>query len=406
MLNISTKKNFVEEKNMPITILHIFPTNIENQTRLFKEARYVLVTGIAQKVIVIGLWHKNQPQHEYLDFGLHVFRVKTLLRTMLVKGKGFRSPLFRKLLSLYSLIEFSLASFRFVKNEKIDFISCHYVTTLPFCYFLSVLSNAKLIYVPHELETERFGVSGVRKRIDQIIERFFINFPSQIVVVCEPISDWYRSTYRLNNVHVVRNAPESDAVTINRPVEGTFRDFFDIPQGSTLFIYQGLFGVGRGTSQLLEIFSRLDSEKYHLVLMGYGDSISQGKVEEASDRYPNIHYKPAVPRKWITSYTAGADIGIVVSERASLSYQYSLPNKFYEYVHAGLPVIVSDNLTYLTFLIKHHKLGWSIPLHDLEEAILTAADSHLDDYKKRAIEFSATAVWESDAHVYADIYRR
>lgn len=380
--------------------LHLFLTNIQNQTRLFKEARYLIQGSIVERVVVLGLWTEGLPREEITDYGLEIRRLPILVR----RYRNAWKPI-RKLLALVSVMQYTLHALSLARSISPTHISCHNATMLPVVWLAAAVSGAVLIYVPHELETHRFGMSRLEKLFTKIVEKLLIRKAREIVVVCEPIADWYRNAYGLKNVYVVRNVPESDAIQVRRPVDGSFRDRFNIPKTATIFIYQGLFGEGRGTDQLLKIFSQIDGLQFHLVLMGYGEAGSQQQVERAAETCANIHYQPAVSREWITSYTSGADVGIVISENASLSYQYSLPNKFYEYVHAGLPVLASNNLVYMSNLIREKKIGWSVPFDELNKAILNVANSDLKGYCDRARKFAAGAVWESDAAVFPHIYR-
>ena len=51
---------------------------------------------------------------------------------------------------------------------------------------------------------------------------------------------------------------------------------------------------------------------------------------------------PPVPTGEVVRWAAGADVGLALIQNVSLSYFLSLPNKLFEYVAAGLPVVASD----------------------------------------------------------------
>ena len=182
-----------------------------------------------------------------------------------------------------------------------------------------------------------------------------------MVVVSQPIAQWYRNFYGLSNVYVLRNLPEKSSVKQRDLPGGDFRSRFNIPEGAVVFIYQGLMAPERGTGALLKIFTELNPEISHLVLMGYGDQSHQDEINDYVKRYPNIHFQPAVSADWITSYAAGADFGISINNDISVSYRYSLSNKFFEYIHSGLGIIVSDNMEHQCDIIKSFDLGYCIP---------------------------------------------
>jgi glycosyltransferase involved in cell wall biosynthesis len=119
----------------------------------------------------------------------------------------------------------------------------------------------------------------------------------------------------------------------------------------------------------------------------------------------NIHYQPAVPADDIVSHTAGADIGVFITRSEALSYRYSLPNKFFEYAHAGLPILVSANLSYLSELVASNSLGWSVPAESIAEKVRELVNIDLEPFRQQVRTFAADAVYERDAEVFRTVYR-
>lgn len=384
--------------------LHVFLSSIESETRLFKETRYTIEQGIFDRVVVLGTLANGLKRREVTASGLEIERLQLLIgrygRTSLMR----RLPLLRKLIAALSMVQFLLFCVLRARHLKPTHVSCHNVMLLPAAWAAARLSGSRLIYVPHELETQRSGLGAVMQRLQAWTEQLFVRSASQIVVVCDPIAGWYRNRYGLTNVHVARNVPERDAIEVRPVPEGNFRERFNIPDRATVFIYQGMFGKARGTDRLLEMFIRLDPTAGHLVLMGYGEPADQAEIDSVVARHPNIHYQPAVPREWIISYTSGADIGLLIVEHAPLSYRYALPNKFFEYAHAGVPILVSDNFEYLSTMIANEGTGWSTPYDEVERQIQTLTTIDLTPYRARAREFAQSAVWEADAKIFETVY--
>jgi glycosyltransferase involved in cell wall biosynthesis len=385
--------------------LHVFLSSIESETRLFKEARYTIEQGIFDRVVVLGLWAQGLEHREVTSYGLEIHRLTVLIRRF-GDGKLLRRfTLLRKVVAALSMLQFSVLAVLQARQLKPSHVSCHNVMLLPLAWTAARASRAHLVYVPHELETRRSGLGAAMQKLQGLTERMFIHAARQIVVVCEPIAKWYRDRYVLENVHVVRNVPEREAVEVRAIPSGNFRERFNIPDSATVFIYQGLFGKARGTDRLLEIFSGLDPNVGHLVLMGYGEGSDQVEIDECVATRSNIHYQPAVPREWIISYTCGADIGLLIVEHAPLSYRYALPNKFFEYAHAGVPVLVSDNFELQSETIASEGIGWSAPYDCIEDVILNLTKTDLAPYRERARKFASSALWEADAQVYETVYR-
>ena len=385
-------------------VLHIFLSSIENETRLYKEANYNLKSGICSKVAVFGLWNENLPLYEITNYGLEILRIKTMIRKYRNSNFLHRFSLLRKTIAVLSLVQYTLNCVFLAIKMRPDHISCHNAIMLPIAWASARLSGATLEYLPHELETQRSGLSGIAKRTTAFIERLFIYSARNIVVVCDPIRDWYQNTYGLNNIHVVRNLPEKDAVNIRDIPTGGFREQFNIPDSAKVFIYQGLFSAGRGIEALMECFKDIDCSKGHLVFMGYGENNYQVIIDAATQQYPNIHFHPPVDREWIVSYSATVDVGIFISEQASKSYRYALPNKFFEWVHAGLPILVSENLEYQARLLGEGGLGWSVTLSELTKAIEKISQTDLTEFIQNTRKYSSYTIWENDAKVFAEVY--
>ena len=277
---------------------------------------------------------------------------------------------------------------------------------LPIAWLAAKISGATLEYLPHELEIERTGLEGIMKKLTIFIENLFIKSARNIVVVCDPIKDWYEKTYDLNNIYVVRNAPERKATGVKNIQEGDkFRTKFNIPETAKIFIYQGQFSMGRGIEFLLEAFSEIDSSKCHLVLMGFAEGDYQSLIDKAVEKHSNIHYQPAVSRDMIVSYSACADVGIFITEKVSLCDALALPNKFLEWAHAGLPVLVSKNYQYQASILEKEGFGWSIEFDELKKNILTIVNSDLSSFQDNAISYARNAVWEKDAKIFSEVYK-
>ncbi|MFC7407836.1 glycosyltransferase [Hydrogenophaga atypica] len=378
----------------------------ENASRLYKEAAYTLKNGICRRVVVLAFWNEGLARNETTTDGLEIKRLPTVLHRY--KNAVFlrRFVLLRKVVALLSLFQYAFDCIQTTRRLNPDHVSCHNAFMLPVAWAAARSTGATLEYLPHELETERAGLKGMFKRITTLIERRFIRSARNVVVVCEPIHEWYRSTYELDNVYVVRNVPEQAAVQVRPVPEGSFRERFNIPEAATLFIYQGQISIGRGIDELIDVFSRLEPTIAHIVFMGYTEGGYKDILGAAVQAHSNIHFQPAVPRDQIVSYSAGADVGIFVVPEVPLNDRFALPNKFFEWSHAGLPMLFSDNLEYLSGLAREGSFGWSCRFEEVESKILEICDTDLEPFVESVRRFAAPAVWDQDAKIFAHIYRQ
>jgi glycosyltransferase involved in cell wall biosynthesis len=323
-----------------------------NESRIMKSCNSIIKLGLVDEVVIIGFCNENLKRREKLSQNINVIRIPLWIRMY-----TFKKSMWSKVVAGISILQYFIGIIYYALKTKPNYISCHNAQTLPACVLAKFLSGAILIYEPHELEAERAGLGKIGQSIVKVIERKFIRFCYKVITVCEPISDYYLAEYALpkNKVLTIRNVPINPFLGKNFPRTNFFREEFDISDESIIFIYQGIINDLRGLKNYLETFSQLD-DRYHLVMMGFGDGVE--KVIDYSKRFKNIHYKAAVPVDEIIKYTSSADIGLFILPGVlPMSYKFALPNKFYEYIIAGLYICVSENLEYLSEIVKNHELG-------------------------------------------------
>ena len=116
-----------------------------------------------------------------------------------------------------------------------------------------------------------------------------------------------------------------------------------------------LRGVGKGRSieNILNAFSD-KGVLSHIVFVGYGELAT--RIKNYSFEHLNIHLHAAVSHENVVEIAGSADIGFCLLENVSLSDYYALPNKFFEYIFAGTPIIASD-FPELSNSVNNYKLG-------------------------------------------------
>ena len=383
--------------------LHLFLSSIEHETRLFKEARATLDLGIFDDVRVLGLQAFGRPDDEIHESGLRIRRLRTASSRQ-VSSHRTGSRIRRVVNAGLSLVQYAAASIQEAWRGKPSHITCHNPILLPIAFLAARTCGAKVVYAPHELEAERTGLQGLYRKCSAAAERHFAPLCASVVVVCKPIADWYRDRYGLKVVHVVRAIPEGRAVAArDMTAREQIRSAHGVPEHALLFIYQGLLESARGIDSLIDAFLGLD-EPYHLMFMGYGSS--EHAIREAMLKSPRIHFQPAVPVDEIVRYSAAADVGIfVLANPVSRSYALCLPNKFFEYLCAGLPVVVSDNLELLSALVAEHRLGWVVSPLNLAAVVRSCTPEAIGGFISDVDRFAAENSWQNEKQVFRAIYK-
>ena len=258
--------------------MHISMTPFRNESRVIRETTSLLKGGLVDRVTILALHEGDLPEIENLISGATVVRLR--LRT-----RGWPSNL---VVQVFKYIELCWKAFQHARREKVHVVNVHALALLPIGASLKVFLGAKLVYDAHELETERHGLSGTRKRLSRICERALIPRVDLTIVVSPAIKSWYLDAYGDIPVVVVLNTPP----LIDVARTSLLGDFLGIAPEKTLVIYQGALARGRGVEELIDAFRANGDSEYELVLLGYGEL--EAECAAAAKECANIHLHPAV----------------------------------------------------------------------------------------------------------------
>ncbi|MFY7964198.1 MAG: glycosyltransferase family 4 protein [Chitinophagaceae bacterium] len=378
--------------------IHIFFSTIENESRLMKETGSLVSLNLVDEILIIGKGEDFLKRSEKVD------EKREILRLSLLKQNGAISSPIRRVKGLIRIFQFNFKVLYLIIKKRPAFISCHNLMLLPIASIAKFFSRAKLIYTPHELETERTGLTTLNKKLSKLSESFFIRFANKVLVVCDPIKDWYFKIYNLKNIFVLPNLPYNPFINTTLYRTNWLRKEFNIPDEHYLFIYQGVIDKARGCADLIENFKNAKTDR-HLIFMGYGSMVEE--LKQMTLHCKNIHYKPAVAVNQIINFTSSADIGIFyIPTEITLSYKFSLPNKFFEYLMAGLPVIVSENLEYLSQKIYANKLGWvlSSEKKDFIERINSITKKEIQEIQEHVLPYAKQNGWQFEEKILNEVY--
>ena len=205
----------------------------------------------------------------------------------------------------------------------------------------SARRGARLVYDSHELFVEQSSLvhrAGVRG-FWRWLERRLVRRVDRVLTVSAAIADKLQQPYDLEPPPVlVRNLPPfREPVAGNGLRQALGLDGDDEP----LVLYQGGFLTDNGLAEQITAMSRVEFGR--LVLLGSGPMEESLRSQVASmGLHDRVHFLPRKPFPQLHPLTCGADLGLCVIKPAGNSFLWSMPNKLFEYLMAGLPVLAGD----------------------------------------------------------------
>ena len=206
----------------------------------------------------------------------------------------------------------------------------------------------KLVYDIHEYIP---GLPiGLHKRSGyENLENEYAHRADAFVTVSPGLKDLTERRFSVPTV-IVLNAPDLISATNTRPL----REVVGLSREETLMVYVGGIAPHRGAELLIETMPNLE-KNIHLVFVsasmsGYVAFLKERSNEAGiSDR---VHFAPFVEPEAVVSYISSADLSLIPLSRKIENYEIALPNKLFQSIHAGVPVVVSNNPDMEQFVTK------------------------------------------------------
>lgn len=303
--------------------------------------------------------------------------------------------------------EYNIRLFLFQLFHRSQLLVANDLDTLLATWLASRLKGNPVVYDSHEYYcgtpelVNRPFVQGIWRRI----ERWIFPKLKDIITVNDSIASLYEKEYG-KKLYVVRNIPRKQ----NFEVSETRKDL-GIPEEKTILLLQGAgINIDRGVEELVEAIQYVN-ENTILLIVGSGDvvDILKKKVKEL-ELEEKTRFIPKVPFQKLKAYTANADFGLTVDKDTNINYRFSLPNKLFDYIHAGIPVIAS-RLPEIEKIITKYNIGTFIENHDprhIAEVLNNAVEDKEKQvtWKENLAKARKELVWENEEKTLKRIYEK
>jgi len=237
-------------------------------------------------------------------------------------------------------LELNVRFFLFLLFTRNDLVYCVDADTALSAVMAKKFKTFQMVFDAHELFSEVPELEG-RKRVKKIwqrIEKMAILSANQCITVSSSIAEHYKNLYG-EKFYLVRNFP------VPRPTEITHSH-------KPYIIYQGALNKGRGVEMLIEASKELDVE---IKIAGVGDLMEELKLLVSHYQLEKkVAFLGNLSPEVLSKVTADAWIGYNLLENVGLSYYYSLSNKTFDYMQAGIPQLIPDFPEYNQLNAQYH----------------------------------------------------
>ncbi len=282
--------------------------------------------------------------------------------------------------------------------------------------WIADLKKKPLVYDSHEYFLGQAGLDQkpIRRNVWKFIEGRVFSRLKYMYTVSESIRNLYRRDYD-KKLFVVRNLPLCDPKIAELAAdEEKWIQSIDqqIPQNKHLLLLQGA-GINeqRGAEELVYSMIFLDASQYHLLIIGGGDVFDKlEKIIEQNQLADKITLISKVPFAVLAHFTRKAQLGLSIDKPTVINHRFSLPNKLFEYLHAGVPVLAS-RLVEQEKIIHQYDVGDFIEDHHPEHIAQKIKDifanpQQLSRWKKNTRRVREELNWENESKIVIDIFKQ
>ncbi len=293
-------------------------------------------------------------------------------------------------------IEYNIRLFFYLLFTRFDLVCAIDLDTILPCLWASQLKRKIRVYDAHELFCEmkevvtRPAIYKTWKKIERYAVPKFLNG----YTVSQSIADEFRKMYGVDYA-VIRNIP---VLSDQLPSSGNHSEKY--------ILYQGAVNEGRSFETLIPAMQYVNSK---LLVCGEGNFYEQARaLIKQYHLEEKIELRGYVQPEKLKEITANAMLGITIFENTGLSNYYSLANRFFDYIQAGVPQVC---VNYPEYRLINHQYEVACLIDDLEPATIAAAiNKILDDeaYRQRLVAYCKEASklfnWQNEAEGLNNFY--
>ncbi len=296
---------------MPQKIIFTVTNDLSYDQRMIRICRSMAQAGY--EVLLVGVKRRDSP-----PLAEAAYRQKRL-RVLFGRGKLFYAG-------------YNISLFFYLLGRKADALCAIDLDTILPVYFISRLKDIRRVYDAHELfcEMKEIVTRPAIYKIWKRIERFCIPaFPAGYTVNTI-IAGEFASMYGVK-YDVVRSI-------------ALLEDIAPVQKAEPFILYQGAVNEGRCFETLIPAMQQVNAQ---LVICGDGNFMAQARsLVKQYGLEEKVQFRGKLAPDALRAVTRSAAIGITLFDDTGKSNYYSLANRFFDYIHAGIPQLCVDYPAY------------------------------------------------------------
>ena len=322
------------------------------------------------------------------------------------------SALMRPYMPKIRRIQFARKARARLRAEQFDVVQAHDILTMGVATDLARALGAKCLFDAIELFEHRSD--GVTRARVCILNKWFsacdirlLKAADAVISVSPGVGEFMADTYGIGAATIIRNCQEPWLLR----ADSRLRSDIGAGPDDRIVLYLNSLYPNQGFEAVLEALVHLPLRVRLVVL---GRERRRGYIEECRARArairveDRVDFLPLRAGDDLIQYISGADVGIIPFVKTPLNIYYSLPNRLFEMIAAGLPVIASD-LPCIREIIEQYDVGVVYGC-DSARSVAAALDSVISDdnygwYSQNAAAAAQVLTWSREATRYVDLVR-
>ena len=275
---------------------------------------------------------------------------------------------------------------------KPDIIHANDLDALLAAYIATRSWKCKIVFDTHEVYTDNFGMASavLKKLFWSFIESWIIKRVDLVVCVSNAAADYFAAKYNIPKPLVVTNCAKRQRLHEHENVKSPY---FEV-------LNHGQFYEGRGYDIMVEAAAISRNSQIKYVLRGFGRMEPELRSFVDEKGLTNVTFAPPVKTTELIPAARTSHVGLAITVPINLNFKLSVSNKIFEYISAGLPVIMSD-IPEHRYLNEKYNFGIILKENTAEclrDAVMTMYENEelYREYSANAKRLSEELNWETE----------